>query len=247
MFRISFVLFLILLFTVTCKKDIVENPAVNIEFLTYSNGDKITVNESTVLFDGTPHKISLLKYYISNIRLVNDKGEEVSFKISENILGSEQGVFLYDLGKNKKTSGSIPENHYTKIKFDIGLNDALNNLDPNPFSALHPLSRDQDMFWDMMKYRFVVMEGSADTAQTGVYNFPYSYHLGGKDFLRKIELDIDWNVKSNSTLPIRFNIDKVFTDGTNNIDILTFFSYHSTEDQKEIGLKMMDNISKSFE
>lgn len=251
MSKINFLFVFILLLT-ACKKDDVVIPLPNnstIQFATYSDGAKVTELQGISLYDGISYKITTLKYYVSNIRLVNDLGEEVPFKIDANILGSEQGVFLYVYGKNEKFTGSIPDNHYTKIKFDLGLDSALNNIDPNPFPAQHPLSRDQDMFWDMMKYRFVVMEGDADTAKYDLYNFPFSFHLGGEEFLRKIELNIDWNIKSNqsSILPIRFDLDKVFTDGTDTIDISTFFSYHSTDDHKEIGLKLMDNISKSFE
>ena len=249
MSRINILFLFILLLNIACKKEKLESQASTIKISTYSDGKEIDINESISLYSGIPYKITILKYYISNIRLVNHQGEEISFKMDKENLGADLGVFLFDLGKNEKITGSLPENHYTKLKFDLGLNTALNNIDPNPFSALHPLSRDQDMFWDMLKYRFVVMEGLRDTTKMNLYNFPFSYHLGGEEFLRNIVLNIDWNIKSseNSTLPFRFDLDKIFTDGTDNIDILTFFSYHSIDDQKEIKLKMMDNISNSFE
>jgi hypothetical protein len=243
--------FAFILLLTSCNKNDVETQTStsNIQLSAYSNGAKVTENQGISLYDGISYKITTLKFYISNIRLVNHQGEEIPFKIDANILGSEQGVFLYEYGKNESFSGSIPENHYMKLRFDLGLDSVLNNIDPNQFSAEHPLSRDKDMFWDMMKYRFVVMEGNADTSKLDQYNFPFSYHLGGKDFLRNIEMDIDWNVKSDqvTSLPIRIDLDKVFTDGANKIDVLTFFSYHSMDEQKGIGMQLMDNISKSFE
>ena len=251
MSKINLLFVFILLLTACKKDDIVIQPSTTstIQLATYSNGEKITEHQGISLYDGISYKITILKFYISNIRLVNHQGEEITFKIDANILGSEQGVFLYEYGKNESFSGSIPANHYMKIRFDLGLDSVLNNIDPNQFSAEHPLSRDKDMFWDMMKYRFVVMEGSVDTAKLDLYNFPFSYHLGGKDFLRNIEMNIDWNVKSDqvTSLPIRIDLDKVFTDGANKIDVLTFFSYHSMDEQKGIGMQLMDNISKSFE
>lgn len=251
MSKINFLLAFILLLSACTKNDekIETSSTSTIQFETFSQGAKVTELQSISLYDGYSYKITALKYYISNIRLVNEQGQEIPFKTDANILGSEQGVFLYEYGKNESFSGSIPANHYLKIRFDLGLDSVLNNLDPNQFSAEHPLSRDKDMFWDMMKYRFVVMEGNVDTAKLDLYNFPFSYHLGGKDFLRNIEMNIDWNVKSDqvTSLPIRIDLDKVFTDGSNKIDILTFFSYHSMDEQKEIGMQLMDNISKSFE
>lgn len=250
MSKINFIFaFILLLSSCTKNDEEIETPSAStIQFETFSQGAKVTELQSISLYDGYSYKITALKYYISNIRLVNEQGQEIPFKIDANILGSEQGVFLYEYGKNEQLKGSIPDHQYTKIRFDLGLDSALNNINPNQFSAQHPLSRDQDMFWDMMKYRFFVMEADVDTSRIDLYNYPFSYHLGGNDFLRNVELDINWNVKNNqpSTLPIQFDLDKVFTDGTNNIDILTFFSYHSTDSYKEIGVQLMDNISKSF-
>lgn len=250
MHKHTYLLLFIFLTIVSCKKDEVESfNASTIQFSTYSDGKLIGLNDSISLYNGIPYKITAFKYYISNIRLVNHQGKEISFKMNDENLGADLGVFLFELGKNEQITGSLPDNHYIKIKFDLGLDSDLNDINPNQFSSQHPLSRTQDMFWDMLKYRFVVIEGIADTAKIGEYKFPFSYHIGGAIFLRDIELDIDEYITDGevSTLPIQFNFDRIFNDGTNQIDISKFFSYHSTEDQKSIGIEMMNNISNAFE
>lgn len=167
----------------------------------------------------------------------------------ENIPGSKLGVFWYGLGSNESFSGPLPDNHYIRLKFDAGLAPSLNDLNPNQFSQKYPLSRDTDMYWDMMKYRFVVFEGKLGKSENSSFDFPFSYHLGGDDFLRSAELDINLNVSGDKKLKISVNVnlDKFFTDNVESIDINTFFSYHNDSSRKETGLLMMDFIRSSFE
>lgn len=249
MHKLTFLLLSVSLFIFSCKKDetSVDNDNISIEISAISDGKAAKINEELNHLSGLKYKISDLKIYISNIRLVNHQGEDIKFQM-ENIPGSEQGVFLYLVGSNESFSGSLPDNHYTRLKFDVGLAPTLNDLNPNQFSKDHPLSRDTDMYWDMMKYRFVFFDGKLDKAENGSFDFPFSYHLGGDDFLRSAELDINLNVSGDKKLqiPVKLNLDKFFTDNTESIDINSFFSYHSGDGQKETGLLMMDFIRNSF-
>ncbi|MCO5232993.1 MAG: hypothetical protein LC105_04625 [Chitinophagales bacterium] len=237
----------------SCKKDDINNkiPTISLKILinTEANGQAVKKGNSYLHLSSLGYKVNELKYYISHIRLVNHQGIEFPFAIDPYIEGSEQGVFLYWIGKNESTSGTLPAQKYEQIKFDLGLSPTLNNLNPNQFSATHPLSRDTDMFWDMLKYRFLIFEGTLDKENNGTYSLPFSYHLGGNDFLRNITLDIPIDLSSQKAaiLPIKFNLDKLFTDGNDTIDILKFFSYHSIDDQKNKGLKMMDFSANAFE
>lgn len=247
--KLTFLLLCSVLLTFSCKKDEKGSEgAVDIAISAISKGKTITANEELQHISGYAYKISSLKFYISNIRLVNHEGADIPFQM-DNIPGGEQGVFLYWLGKNEAFSGSLPDNHYTKIKFDLGLAPSLNDLNPNQFAANHPLSRDTDMYWDMLKYRFLFYEGLLDNTDDGTYKHPFTYHLGGSEFLRTVETGINLYVSGNKkvSVPLNIDVDKIFTDGTDSIDILSFFSYHSGNDNKETGLKMMDFAAKAFE
>jgi hypothetical protein len=105
------------------------------------------------------------------------------------------------------------------------------------------------MYWDMLKYRFLVLEGFADINTNSNFDFIYTYHLGGDTFLRTITLDINMDIGSAgmSTMPLRFNIDRIFADGEDVIDMNTFFSFHSQTIGMETGLKMMDFLAASVE
>lgn len=247
--KITFFLLCSVFLAFSCKKDEKgTDDSIKIEISTISKGNTVKINDELQHVSGHLYKLSSLKFYISNIRLINHKGDDIPFQM-DNIPGSEQGVFLYWMGKNENFSGSLPDDHYTKIKFDLGLAPVLNDLNPNQFAANHPLSRDTDMYWDMLKYRFLFYEGLLDNTDDGTYKLPFSYHLGGSDFLRTVEKDINLNVsgKKKVGIPLNIDMDKIFTGGTNSIDILNFFSYHSGNDNKETGLKMMDFAAKAFE
>ncbi|MCO5230540.1 MAG: hypothetical protein M9958_05215 [Chitinophagales bacterium] len=248
-----FNIFWVFLLFSACKKDDIniESPSTPLEISidAMANHRLVKTGEIYQHLSLLDYKVSELKFYISNIRFINQEGQEFPFSISKNIPGHEQGVFLYWLGKNEITSGNIDAQEYKQIKFDLGLSPTLNDLNPNQFSSTHPLSRDTDMFWDMLKYRFLIFEGKLDKDNDSSYSLPYSYHLGGDEFLRTVTLNIDLDLRDKNLkkLPIQFNLDKLYTDGTDTIDILNFFSYHSINEQKEIGLKMMDFSANAFE
>jgi hypothetical protein len=236
----------------SCSKDegagneLPLNAEVKIEVT--SDGNVIARNEVITHPQGFPYKVDEFKVYLSNIVFTNENGEPVSLQF-EKRPGAEQGVFLYWLGKNESFKGSLPEGRYTKVSFNLGLDPATNNLNPNQFAREHPLSRTTDMYWDMLKYRFLVLEGFADINSDSDFDFIYTYHLGGDAYLRSVSIDMEMTVGSTgiSTLPLSFNIDRVFADGEDVIDMNTFFSFHSQTIGMETGLKMMDFLAASVE
>jgi len=245
--RLTFVVVVLSVLLFSCKKDSSEDAPVTIGFNSISGDRTISIGDTLTHPTGLKYKISDLKIYISNIELTDKSGNKVPFSIAGQP-GADEGVFLYRLGSNQQVKGLIPSGEYAQISFDVGLRPALNDLNPNNFSREHPLSRYTDMYWDMMKYRFVVYEGAFDTENNGSFVLPFSYHIGGDDFLRKVQLDIRLNASGSASNTLAFNLDldHFFTDQTETIDVSTFFSYHSGEDDKNIGLKMMDFIAESI-
>lgn len=222
------------------------NTEVKIEVT--SDGNVISRNEVVTHPQGFPYKVDEFKVYLSNIIFTNEDGEAVRLLFEERP-GAEQGVFLYWLGRNESFKGALPEGRYTKVSFNLGLDPTTNNLNPNQFAREHPLSRNTDMYWDMLKYRFLVLEGFADINSDNNFDFIYTYHLGGDTFLRSVTMDMEMTVASTGTsiLPIKFNIDRIFADGEDVIDMNTFFSFHSQTIGMETGLKMMDFLAASVE
>jgi hypothetical protein len=226
----------------------VSDANISFEMGLISSGKSVAKNESIIHPQGFSYRVDEFKVYLSNIQFTKENGDIVSIKF-ENRPGAEQGVFLYWLGRSENFKGWLPQGKYSKISFGLGLDTATNNLNPNQFNREHPLSRNTDMYWDMLKYRFLVLEGFSDINNSDNFNFIYTYHLGGDLFYRTLSLDIDLNVteKSLSTVPLHFNLDRIFADGEDMIDMNTFFSYHSQAIGMETGLKMMDFLAASVQ
>jgi hypothetical protein len=235
-----------LLVLAACSKDEKAILTVNMNLMAEGN----TINKGQVLNhpQGFPFKVDEFKLYISNVRLTDNKGNTVPLNM-EGTPGAKEGVFLFWLGKENSFKGSLAPGQYTRLSFDLGLRPSLNDLDPNQFSREHPLSRNTDMYWDMLKYRFLTFEGAADPNQNGSYDLYYTYHLGGNDFLRQAELDINLNIENGKSENVTVKIDviKIFSNEQGNIDITSFFSYHGQDLEKEKGLKMMDFLQASIE
>lgn len=247
----SAILGLVILIT-ACDKDgdtkKADNSNVEIAIRLIQNGAAVSVGQELAGPDGIPLKIAEYKQYLSNIEFKNESGEFVRLQF-EDIPGAEQGVFLHQLGKNESFKGFLPAGTYSAIRFGLGLDEATNNLNPNQFSRQHPLSRNTDMFWDMLKYRFVVFEGTIDKDRDGNNNFYYTYHLGGGAFYRTVELTTTLSVAADkiATQNLSFDVSKMFSDGVETIDMTTFFSFHSEGLDMARGIKLMDFIAGSVQ
>lgn len=237
----------VLLILAACSKDEKAFLMVNMDLM--AGGNPVSKGQVLNHPQGFPFKVDEFKLYISDVRLTDNNGNTVPLNM-EGTPGSKEGVFLFWLGKATSFKGSLAPGQYTRLSFDLGLSPSLNDLDPNQFSREHPLSRNTDMYWDMLKYRFLTFEGTADPKHDGSNDLFYTYHLGGSDFLRQVELNINLNAEDGKSGNVNVMIDvmKIFRNELgDSIDITSFFSYHSQDLEKENGLKMMDFLQASVQ
>lgn len=92
------------------------------------------------------------RFYVHDLRLINDQGQEVAVSLQDRPLWQSQGVALLDFENNdgvcglggdvrtnKTVEGSIPEGNYKGLRFTLGVPSSLNHLDPltmeGPFQA----------------------------------------------------------------------------------------------------------------
>lgn len=105
---------------------------------------------------GDEFTITRLQYYISNIRIIHNGGQEIMVD-STWILA------------NAKTTTDVLLGNFTitnleGIKFSIGVEDSINHLDPALYDMSHPLApKSPSMHWGWSAgYRFLAMEGYSD-------------------------------------------------------------------------------------
>ncbi|MBK6715326.1 MAG: metallo-mystery pair system four-Cys motif protein [Burkholderiales bacterium] len=148
-----------------------------------------------------------LRFYVSNLALINDKGATVKVTLDSNAfqltsgdntlalvdLEDDTGACAGDSALNVKITGTVPIGTYTGAKFTLGVPAALNHLDVSATTTQAPLNNN-DMYWSWTTgYKHVKIEINPDNAAapgtftsaivksgaaTGANNTSFFFHLG---------------------------------------------------------------------
>lgn len=151
-------------------------------------------------------KVTRLEYYISEISLIHDGGNETSIDDLW-ILANASTKTEVDLGEHDITS-------VEKIIFHIGVDAAHNHLDPSSWPNGHPLAPGfPSMHWGWTAgYRFVAYEGHGGANLNQLFQL---HGLGDNNyFTTEIELDVN---AENNVLSI--NLDADYTRALENISV----------------------------
>lgn len=138
---------------------------------------------------GSPATFNDMRFYVSNVRLVNGAGEEVPVTLDDDGLWQGKGVALLDFEDgsagcadsgtaemNDKVTGTIPGGEYSGVRFDLGVPFALNHQDVT--AAASPLNIPA-MWWNWQYgYKFVRIDMKTDAAAT---DGAWFVHLGSTD------------------------------------------------------------------
>ncbi len=211
-FWVSLLLFSIL----SCSKN--ENTKIQVLF--HSTG-------KTAL--GRAYTFNEFNTYLSNFYLLNSNGDTTKIK----------DVMLVKLNADNSFSFTVPKG-IQKFGFSFGLDPQQNNSIPENYSASQPLSVEQGMYWGMIKYRFLVIDGGnvdSSAARNKTPTMPFSYHLGTDSLYRKLVFNRP--VVDGDNIKIVLDIDKLFV-----LDSITFnlnnFSNHSEVHQIPDGIKIVN-------
>jgi hypothetical protein len=165
-----------------CKKDEVE-PVGN--FSLKVNLDNVYGNEELVL-DSVVYannleqtfRIKKFNYFISNISLVKENGEEY-------VVPQNESYFLVkeiDKASHSFTLNNIPVDRYNKIKFMIGVDSLRNTMNISERKGVLDVGGyAADMYWTWNQgYIFLKLELHQAKAKADTNNaIPYVYHIGG--------------------------------------------------------------------
>src|SRR5690554_3448972 len=178
-------LFPLVLFT-ACKKEKPE-PDFNterlapllIEFDHINAGRKLVLEHETYKnAAGENYSISMLQYYISNIKVKKADGTEY-------IVPQEESYFLIREQNlaTRTAEVQVPEGDYTQLSFMVGVDSLRNTMDVSDRTGvLDPAGDDEHgMYWSWNSgYIFLKMEGMSDAAPLDPTGQPkYRYHIGG--------------------------------------------------------------------
>ena len=172
----------------------------------------------------TPFQITRLEYYISEISLIHDGGQET--KINDLwVLVNADSPTQVDLGDHNIDK-------VEKIAFHIGVDSAHNNSDPSLYPAGHPLAlKFPSMHWGWaIGYNFIALEGTGGDALDKVFQI----HALGNENYRRYEIEQNVSAVNNR---IDINIDGDYARALEDLDASIGIFYHGTtkEARKLIG------------
>ena len=176
---------------------------VEIRFSNFAGNKIISVDSTYTNSLGENYTIQRLKYYITNIELLNTK--------TGNRFAIAESYFLVDENDepSKTISVSVPKENYDGISFLLGV-DSLHNVSGAQTGALDPMN---GMFWTWNTgYVSIKIEGRSPLS-----NLPQhliEYHLGGFKGPDNVNQRIDLlfpggntDTKENKTTMIRVKTD----------------------------------------
>lgn len=221
--KILILMFILSMFAFSCKKE----KTATISFQLKSTF-KTPLGRNYIL------DASKLKILFSDFRLVTAAGNEIKLK----------DFFLYKSNQSN-FSVQIPEGEFVAFKFCFGIDTFWNNKNPISFSSSHPLSVEEGLYWDMLKYRFAVVEGAIDNSpsKNQTPNTPFSMHLG-TDTLYSIIIP-NQIPKNGTTLLCQFNLDSLFILDKEPFQI-TNFSNHSEPSEIQKAIEIKNSFINSF-
>ena len=151
-------------------------------------------------------KVTRLEYYISEISLIHDGGNETQIE-DVWILANASTKTEVDLGEHNITS-------VEKIILHVGVDPDHNHLDPSSYQGSHPLApKSPSMHWGWTAgYRFIAYEGHGGVNLNQLFQL---HGLGDNNyFTTEVELDA---TADNNALSI--NLDADYTRALENVSV----------------------------
>ena len=163
----------------------------------------------------TPFQLTRLEYYISEISLIHDGGQETP--VSDlYILVNASAATNVDLGVFNIAN-------LEKVKFHIGVDPGHNNADPASYKEDHPLApKDPAMHWGWASgYNFIALEGLGGQDQDKIFQI----HALGNENYHEIVLNTETSAV-NGQISVDINAD--YTRALEDLDASTGMIYHGT-------------------
>jgi hypothetical protein len=247
-----FIGFILITTIFSCSKDeaipesLDPGGILEIRFHPTMNGAPFVANS---LFTGPNNQRMLIenfKFYFSGLYLRSDTDSVLINDVS----------FVDLIASNKTLKFRVRPGTYNALRYAVGLTPEQNgtnnpNFDEAQFPVGHPLSIYNGMYWTWATgYIFSKIEGKIDTSasQNQTPTFTWFYH-SGLDTLyspgRISNLSLELKDRETTTLDLAIEVNEVFRQPGDTIDIQTDYFTHTT-DNLDLAGKVIRNISKSI-
>ena len=233
--------------TISCNSEENDvNPGiVNINFNNKVGNEILNLQQGNYNKNGNEtFSVDELKYIISNIVLIDAKGNEFVYP-------QENSYFLIneEVSTTKRIAlQDINANEYTSIRFGIGVDQSRFPL--NGVENFVPTAEENNMIWSWSAgYIFMRLEGLYSSTQ--VTNTPFKYHIGSHgqnlDNYREVSLNfmqpLAVSSSENAEIDINFDVLKLFSGEHN----MLLQNKDDVQIDPENAPKIRDNYTNAFE
>lgn len=233
----------IALVAVGCKKENTQNDPTTkkypliLEVQLTDGVERIGEGDTTSLQEEYDLYLTSVRMYLSHVTLRNDQGERTTL--------AEVALLSPLDSDDNRLQVKIPEGQYEVMELGLGLDQELNDSDPGSFDNSHPLATYQSMYWSMLKYRFLKIEGRARSRITGQDDITVSMHPGTDDLYQSISRPVNVSTGPGRTphLVLSFNFNKLLDGPAGKIDLATEGQTHSEPSDIAIAQKLMINLA----
>jgi hypothetical protein len=174
-------------------------------------GQDALIDDPTTVYtiNGQAMTIESARLYLSEITLLADNGDEVTFKADPITLPAKDAedntvthtvddrviLFKHDDGHHVYELGEVPAGVYNGVRFKVGIDGLTNRVDPTQAPTGHPLAvqTDKGNHWSWNAgYIYIRMDGHLDLDGDGTpessEDAQWFVHLGTPNFLRQAEV-----------------------------------------------------------
>lgn len=182
--------------------DAVAQADVEVSFQNQMNGQPFVLNQTYTSPAGDAFEVEDLKYYISNVKLLNATGQVVYTE--------PESYHLINLGAGKTsfTMPKVPAGSYSQLQFSLGVDEARNHT----IDQQGDLDPSTDMVWDWNTgYKFLLLEGTytADTKSGGLV-----FHIGEdanyRTFTLPLQVPLDIRTSPYEQLQVQAELSALF-------------------------------------
>lgn len=175
---------------------------VNLYFPPKVGGNDLTLNTTVQDMNGVEMSIEYFNYYISNVHLMHDGGQDLDLSDT---------VFIVTTADPVLELGELDLTNIESIDFSVGVPQSLNHEDISQYDESNPLSwQTPSMHWGWSSgYKFLLINGFGDSNNDGTPNELFQIHSLGDANLKNVSMGVVPTVGANSTtVVINCNLDE---------------------------------------
>ncbi len=154
-----------------------DKGSIVLEFDNVMGNSNFNLNSTYQNTVGEDFQVDLLQYYVSNIKLKDDKGKEY-------VVPQDESYFLIkeaDVASQKAKINNVPAGNYVEMTFTLGVDSLRNTTDISQRTGVLDIGVEgmgKGMYWSWNSgYIFFKMEGTSPTINSADRKF--RYHIGG--------------------------------------------------------------------